>query len=59
MEERKKISPENDIPLEEFNLELLSAVNVCFEGKAEQSGGAIIFTAPSGQKFRIRTEHVE
>ena len=40
----------------EFILELLSAVRVCFEGKAEQSDGSIVYTAPNGQQFRITSE---
>ena len=49
----KKITPE------EFRLELLSAVRVCFEGEAAESGNAIVFTAPNGQKCRILTEFIE
>ena len=43
----------------EFMLELLAAVRVCFEGSTEQSGGAIVYTAPNGQKFRITAEFTE
>ena len=47
---------ENIIALKDFYVELLSAVKVCFEEEAERSGGAIILTAPNGQKFRIVAE---
>lgn len=46
------------ITKEEFYVELLSAVNVCFEGKAERKNGEIIYVAPNGQQFRISAESI-
>ena len=46
------------ISLEEFFLELLSAVKVCFEGTAQECDGAIVLEVPNGQKFRIVAETI-
>ena len=46
------------ITSDEFILELLSAVCVCFEGNAERLDDVIVYTAPNGQKFRIKADSI-
>ena len=44
------------ISLEQFNFELLYAIDVCFMGDVECNGNTITLSVPNGQKFRVTTE---
>ena len=57
-ENQMTCNPEEIILPKALMSELLAAVNVCFEGKAEQRNNAIVYTAPNGQQFRINVENI-